>query len=178
MCAYVCTCVRVYMCVQVFVCVCACICVRAFVCVRGLVFLCACAYVCVCVHVWVCAYLCVRLFVCLSVYVCVCVCVCETRLFCSLVIRYTKYRWVGIIVRVFAHGPRDRGSIPGWYISKTQKLVLDASLLNTQHYKIRIKGKWSNPGKGVASYRCSSYWKGNLRDTLDYAQPTMYCWSQ
>ena len=26
---------------------------------------------------------------------------------------------------------------------------LDASLLNIQHYKIQIKGKWSNPGKGV-----------------------------
>ena len=24
---------------------------------------------------------------------------------------------------------------------KTQKMVLDASLLNTQHYKVRIKGK-------------------------------------
>ena len=28
-------------------------------------------------------------------------------------------------------------------------MVLDATLLNTQHYKIRIKVKWSNPGKGV-----------------------------
>ena len=27
-------------------------------------------------------------------------------------------------------------------------MVLDATLLNTQHYKVRIK--WSNPGKGVA----------------------------
>ena len=26
-------------------------------------------------------------------------------------------------------------------IPKTQKMVLDASLLNTQHYKVRIKGK-------------------------------------
>ena len=34
-----------------------------------------------------------------------------------------------------------RGSILGRVIPKTQKMVLDASLLNTQHYKIRIKGK-------------------------------------
>ena len=34
----------------------------------------------------------------------------------------------------------DLGSIPGRVISKTQKMVLDASLLNTQHYKVRIKG--------------------------------------
>ena len=26
-------------------------------------------------------------------------------------------------------------------IPKTQKMVLDAALLNTQHYKVRIKGK-------------------------------------
>ena len=29
-------------------------------------------------------------------------------------------------------------------------MVLDASLLNTQHYKIWIKVKWSNPGKRIA----------------------------
>ena len=29
-------------------------------------------------------------------------------------------------------------------------MELDTSLLNTQYYKVRIKGKWSNPGKGVA----------------------------
>ena len=28
-------------------------------------------------------------------------------------------------------------------------MVLDASLLNTQHYKVQIKSKWRNPGKGV-----------------------------
>ena len=29
-------------------------------------------------------------------------------------------------------------------------MILDASLLNTQHYKLRMKVKWSNPEKGVA----------------------------
>ena len=48
---------------------------------------------------------------------------------------------MGIIVRVFVKGPGDLGSIPGRVIPKTQKMVLDASLLNTQHYKVRIKGK-------------------------------------
>ena len=43
--------------------------------------------------------------------------------------------------RVFANGPEDRGSIPGQVIPKTQKMVIDAALLNTQHYKVRIKGK-------------------------------------
>ena len=43
--------------------------------------------------------------------------------------------------RVFANGPRDSGSIPGRVIPKTQKMVLDSALLNTQRYKVRIKGK-------------------------------------
>ena len=47
----------------------------------------------------------------------------------------------GLVVRVFANGPGDLGSIPGRVIPKIQKLVLDAYLLNTQHYKVRIKGK-------------------------------------
>ena len=45
------------------------------------------------------------------------------------------------MVREFANGPGDRGSIPGRVIPKTQKMVLDATLLRTQHYKERIKGK-------------------------------------
>ena len=36
---------------------------------------------------------------------------------------------------------RDQGSIPGRVIPKTQKMVLDASLFNTQHYMVGIKGK-------------------------------------
>ena len=42
---------------------------------------------------------------------------------------------------VFAYGPVDRGSIPSQVIPKTQKMVLDSALLNTQNYKVRIKGK-------------------------------------
>ena len=45
----------------------------------------------------------------------------------------------GLMSRVFANSQEDRGSFPGRVIPKTKKMVLDASLLNTQHYKIRIK---------------------------------------
>ena len=45
------------------------------------------------------------------------------------------------MIREFANGPGDLGSIPGRVIPKTQKIVLDASLLNTQQYKVQIKGK-------------------------------------
>ena len=46
-----------------------------------------------------------------------------------------------LIFRVFANGPGDMGSFPGQVIPKTQNMVLDASLLKTQQYKVRIKSK-------------------------------------
>ena len=76
-----------------------------------------------------------------------------------------------MFVRVFTNGPGDLGSIPGCVIPKTLKMVLDASLLNIQHYKVQIKGKVEKSGKGVApspTLWCSSYRKGSLRVTLDY----------
>ena len=42
---------------------------------------------------------------------------------------------------LFASGLEDRGSIPGRVVPKIQKMAIDATLLNTQHYKVRIKGK-------------------------------------
>ena len=52
-------------------------------------------------------------------------------------------------------------------------MVIDASLLNTQHYKVRIKGKVEQSREGVApspTPSCSSYRKGSLRVTLDYGR--------
>ena len=43
--------------------------------------------------------------------------------------------------RVLANGLRKQGSVLGRVIPKTEKMVLGAALLNTQHYKARIKGK-------------------------------------
>ena len=42
---------------------------------------------------------------------------------------------------MFANSLEDQGLIPGRVILKTQKMVLDAALLNPQHYKVSIKGK-------------------------------------
>ena len=42
--------------------------------------------------------------------------------------------------RVLASGPGDRGLIPGRVIPKTQKMLLDAVILNNQYYSVRIKG--------------------------------------
>ena len=59
---------------------------------------------------------------------CVCVCV------------YSYIYPIGIMVRVFANGSGDCESIPSQVIPNTQKMILDVSLLNTQHY-VWIKGK-------------------------------------
>ena len=40
-----------------------------------------------------------------------------------------------------------QGSILGQVIPKTQKIVLNAALLNIQHYKVRIKGKVEQSSK-------------------------------
>ena len=49
--------------------------------------------------------------------------------------------FLGFRGRVFTNDPIDWDSIPGQVIPKTQKMILDASLLNTQHYEVCIKGK-------------------------------------
>ena len=49
----------------------------------------------------------------------------------------------------------------------------NASLLNTQYYKVRIKGKVEQSWEGIAPSPtpwCSSYRKGSLRVTLDYGR--------
>ena len=77
--------------------------------------------------------------------------------------------------RVFANGPRDRVSISSRVIPKTQNMVLDPSLFNTQHYELWFKGKLSKPSKGIVlspTPRCSSYWKWSLQVALDYSQTT------
>ena len=48
---------------------------------------------------------------------------------------------IGLLGRVFTNVPGDLSSILVHVIPKTFKMVLDTSLLNTQQYKVHIKGK-------------------------------------
>ena len=73
---------------------------------------------------------------------------------------------IGQMVSAFVNGPGNQGSIPGQVIPKILWCFLA--------YKVWIKSKRSNPGKGVVASStppCCSYWKGSLRVDLDY------CWS-
>ena len=71
-----------------------------------------------------------------------------------------EYRAIGLMSRVFANGLEDRGLFPDQVVPKTPKIVLDAALLSTQHYKVKIKGKvkqsreWNST---PATQWCSSY---------------------
>ena len=101
---------------------------------------------------------------------------------CIIIIwlEYLKLWWNRPIgLGVFTNVPGDWGSILGRVIPKTEKMILDTSFLNTQHYKKRFKEKLSNPGKGVApspTPRCSSYWKGSFWVALNYGhQLILFC---
>ena len=53
--------------------------------------------------------------------------------------------------REFANSPRQWCSISGGVKPKTQKMVIDTSLIYIQHNKVWIKSKWSLPERGVVT---------------------------
>ena len=57
----------------------------------------------------------------------------------------------GLVGRVFTNGPGDQGSISGRVIPKTFKMVL-----NTQHYKVRMKGKVEQSRERSSALPCTS----------------------
>ena len=74
-------------------------------------------------------------------------------------------RLVGLVGRVFTNGPVDLVSIPSRIIPETLKMVLNTSWLNTQQYKVRIKGKVEQSreiSSALPYTSVSSYWKGSL----------------
>ena len=56
------------------------------------------------------------------------------------------------------NGPGDCSSISGLVIPKIQKMVSDAALLNTQHYKVRIKGKVEESREWSSALPNTSMW--------------------
>ena len=70
--------------------------------------------------------------------------------------------------RVFANHPGDLGSITGHVIPKTLKIVLDTSLLNTQQYRVRIKGKEEQSSERSNALPIAIGVKGSLLVALYY----------
>ena len=63
---------------------------------------------------------------------------------------------------------KDFVSLPGRVIPKTQKVVLDISLLNTQHYKVQIKGKVEEIKENSSALPYTTVCKWSFRVTLGY----------
>ena len=85
---------------------------------------------------------------------------------------YTTYIYIymTIMVKVFANGSGDQGSISGQVIQKTQKMVCDTFLLNTHPWLVLYNAKWIYPKKGVVTSPkpwWSSYEKGSFQVALD-----------
>ena len=95
-------------------------------------------YVCIYIYMCVCMYRYIYVYVCIYIYICVCMYI---YIYIYVYIYVYIYIYIYICIRVFANGPGDLGSIPGRVIPKTLKMELDTTLLNTQHYKVRFKGK-------------------------------------
>ena len=68
---------------------------------------------------------------------------------------------------MFANGSGDLGLIPRRVIPRAQKIKLDATWLNSKHYKVRIKGKVERSREMSSAL---PYRKGSLRVTLDYGR--------
>ena len=63
------------------------------------------------------------------------------KIYLQLTIINTNNLHFGRMSSVFPNDLGEQGSIPGRVIPKTQKMVLDAALFNTRHYKVWIKDK-------------------------------------
>ena len=91
-----------------------------YICVYMYVYICMYIYICMCIYV--CMYVYVYIYIYMYIYMCVCIYI-------------YIYIIIAKLVKVFANGSGDQGSTPAQVIPKTQ------------HNKVQIKGKWSNPGK-------------------------------
>ena len=75
---------------------------------------------------------------------------------------------------MFANGLGDWGSIPSWVIPKTQRMVLDAALLNTQHYKVRIKGKVEQSRKRLVAIEKGALGHPRQQQTITVSSINQY----
>ena len=83
--------------------------------------------------------------------------------------------YTGPLGSVFSNDPEDRRSIPGRVIPKALEMILYISLLNTQYYKVRIKGKVGQYKKGSNFFYLHptdvAIEKSNFGVTIPYRTP-------
>ena len=64
-----------------------------------------------------------------------------------------------IFIYIYVDGD-PKAPFSGRIIPKTQKMVLDSTQLNTQHYKVRIKGKVEQSREWSRAFHYTSIEKG------------------
>ena len=161
------------------------ICVRTCVCATniGLHMLQTYIYIYIYIYIYECVCVCNKYkHVCmLQTSACVCVCVCVFGLPTSTYVCITNLSIYTYTCYKHCHGVCQwsgrMGFNPRLYHTKDSKKwhLMHPCLI--QHYKVRIKGKWRNPRKGVVFFptlRCCSYWKESLWVTLDNSRSTFY----
>ena len=92
------------------------------------------------IYIYTCTNICKYAHVYMYIYIYIYMCTHKHTYTCINTYIFT-YIYIGLVGRVFARGSGVWDLISGHVILKNQKMVLDASLLNTQHYKVWIKGK-------------------------------------
>ena len=95
---------------------------------------------------------------------------------CHILLMQRGWVPIGLIGRVFITSWGDWGSVLGWVIPKTQNMVLDTSLLNTQHYKVRIKSKLEQSRERRSALPYTLVWELLKRDlwVALVQSPTLY----
>ena len=86
----------------------------------------------------------------------------DIRIFFIIIITGSFAKWVECSLMVQEVGVQSS-------VESYQKMVLDAALLNTQYYKIRIKGLVERSRE-----RYSNYWKSKIWVALDYGHQLLY----
>ena len=69
---------------------------------------------------------------------------------------YREKKWS--LLDYYINGPGDLGSIPSPVIPKTQKMLLDAVLFSTQHYKVKIKAQMEQSREWISALLSTSLW--------------------
>ena len=88
------------------------------------------------------------------------------------VLYFFLYMSINIILnRLITSGTRV--SIPGQVIPKTQKIVLDISLLNTQYYKVHIKGEVEQSKERSSVFPYTSILSLLKKRSLQLQSPTL-----
>ena len=122
------------------------------------------SWVCISVSIYECVYLCLRVYMSINVFKCVYLSAYECVYLYLFMGVYTGPFALWVECSPIARETRVQSQVESYQRLKNWYLIPPCLALSM------IRVKWSNPVNGVAPFptsRCSSYWKGSLRVTID-----------